>query len=79
MPKAVKDWFVGLGTLNDVPYNYLVPDKRELPQPSIRFFSIDSAWMAYLVDGAFSIGRVVSNKPALDASLRSAISRIPVR
>lgn len=72
-PKAVNDWFLGLGILNDVPYNYLVPDERELPQSSIRFFSIDSAWMSYLLDGAFSIGRVVSNKPAIDNSLRSAI------
>jgi len=73
LPEAVRDWFAGLGTLNDVPYNYLVPDASELPQPSIRFFSIDSAWIAYLLDGAFSIGRVVANKPGLEASLRSAI------
>jgi hypothetical protein len=73
LPPAVKDWFVGLGRLNDVPYNYLLPDERELPQPSIRFFSIDPAWMAYLLDGAFSIGRVVASKPAFDASLRSTI------
>jgi len=73
LPDAVNDWFAGLGMLNDVPYNYLVPDARELPQPSIRFFSVDSSWMAYLLDGAFSIGRVVSNKPAGDVSLRSAI------
>lgn len=73
LPQVVKDWFVGLGILNDVPYNYFVPDERELPQPSIRFFSIDPAWIAYLLDGAFSVGRVVSNKSAADASLRSAI------
>ncbi len=73
LPKAVNHWFVGLGSLNDVPYNYFVPDERELPQPSIRFFSIDPAWIAYLLDGAFSIGRVVTNKPALEASLRAAI------
>ena len=73
LPQAVNDWFIGLGSLNDVPYNYFVPDERELPQPSIRFFSIDPAWIAYLLDGAFSIGRVVTNKPALEASLRAAI------
>jgi hypothetical protein len=73
LPEAVNEWFVGLGMLNDVPYNYLVPDERELPQPSLRFFSIDSAWIACLLDGAFSIGRVVSNKPGVDTPLRSAI------
>jgi len=73
LPQAVKDWFAGLGILNDVPYHYLVPDERELPQPSIRFFTIDPVWMAYLLDGAFSIGRVVTNKPAGDALLRSSI------
>jgi hypothetical protein len=73
LPEAVKAWFAGLGLLNDVPYHYLVPDERELPQPSIRFFTIDPPWMAYLFDGAFSIGRVVSNRPSNDQSLRSAI------
>lgn len=73
LPDAVKEWFVGLGTLNDVPYNYLVPDERELPQSSIRFFSMDSVWMAYLLDGAFSVGRVVASKAAGEASLRSSI------
>lgn len=73
LPPAVNDWFVGLGKLSDVPYNYLVPDERELPQPSIRFFSVDPAWLAYLLDGAFSIGRVVSNRPGVDDSLRPAI------
>ena len=73
LPEPVKAWFAGLGQLNDVPYHYLVPDERELPQPSIRFFSIDRAWMAYLLDGAFSIGRVVTKKPSNDAALRSAI------
>ena len=73
LPDSVKAWFVGLGQLNDVPYHYLVPDERELPQPSIRFFTIDPAWMAYLLDGAFSIGRVVTNKPSNDEPLRSAI------
>ncbi len=73
LPEVVKAWFVGLGQLNDVPYHYLVPDERELPQPSIRFFSIDPAWMAYLLDGAFSIGRVVNRKPSNDESLRAAI------
>ena len=73
LPDAVKEWFVGLGTLNDVPYNYLVPDERELPQPSIRFFSIDSVWLSYLIDGAFSVGRVVAGKAAGEASLRSSI------
>src|ERR1044072_6048277 len=74
LPDAVNDWFAGLGMLNDVPYNSLVPDARELPQPSIRFFSVDSSWMAYLLDGAFSVGRVVDNKPAGDAALRSAVA-----
>ena len=57
-----------------MPYNYLVPDERELPQPSIRFVSIDLAWIAYLLDGAFSIGRVVTNKPSIESSLPVAIS-----
>ncbi|MFN0084266.1 MAG: hypothetical protein ACKVX9_02655, partial [Blastocatellia bacterium] len=43
-----------------VPFNYLVSDERLLPLESIRFFQLDWLWMDCLLDGAFSIGRVMA-------------------
>ncbi|MEL4894631.1 hypothetical protein [Crocosphaera sp. Alani8] len=60
IPDALKLWFQGLGLLQGIPFNYLVPDERLLPPESIRFFCLDSVWVDCLQDGAFSIGRVTS-------------------
>lgn len=54
----IKSWFEKLGLLYNVPFNYLIPDEKILPQESIRFFSLDWFWVESLLDGAFSIGRV---------------------
>jgi hypothetical protein len=52
------DWFRRLARLENVPFNYLVPDEKLLPQESIRFFQLDPIWIDCLIDGAFSIGSV---------------------
>ena len=57
-PPQVLLWFNGLRKLVDIPFNYLVPREQMLPPESIRFFCIDRAWIASLLDGAASIGRV---------------------
>ncbi|MEV6861927.1 hypothetical protein AB0M44_13120 [Streptosporangium subroseum] len=41
-----------------VPYRYLVPDERLLPVETIRFLQLDPQWIAHLLDGATSIGRI---------------------
>jgi hypothetical protein len=61
LPEAVSSWFENLTLLEGVPFHYLVPDDRMLPAESIRFFQIDPIWMECLVDGAFSIGRVLQS------------------
>jgi hypothetical protein len=58
VPAAVATWFERLSLLQGIPFNYLVPDERLLPQESIRFFRTDPHWVECLLDGAFSIGRV---------------------
>ncbi|GHO90555.1 hypothetical protein KSF_006030 [Reticulibacter mediterranei] len=55
---AISAWFTDLSLLRGVPFNYLVPDERILPEEAIRFFRVDHLWMECLLDGAFSIGRV---------------------
>jgi hypothetical protein len=57
-PKFVEKWFKQLKSLEGIPFNYLVPDPAMIPFESIRFFEIDETWLAYLIDGAFSIGRI---------------------
>lgn len=57
LPDNLATWLSRLALLNGVPFNYLVPDERMLPQESIRFFYLDQNWLSALSDGAFSIGR----------------------
>ncbi len=47
----------GLEVLEGVPLSYLIPQGRMLPPESLRFFCLDRTWVAYLQDGAMSIGR----------------------
>ncbi|KAA3637231.1 MAG: hypothetical protein DWQ02_07055 [Bacteroidetes bacterium] len=58
MPENVENWLGKLSLLKGIPFNYLVPDERMLPIESLRFFYLDPAWIASLMDGALSIGRV---------------------
>lgn len=57
------DWFQRLNRLEDVPFNYLVPDERMLPVESIRFFWVDPLWVDCLLKGAFSIGETIELTP----------------
>lgn len=59
VPDVVRDWLERLVRLDGVPFDYLVPDERLLPVESIRFFEVDPDWVACLMDGAFSLGRVL--------------------
>ena len=58
MPQNIENWLGKLSLLKGIPFNYLVPDERMLPIESIRFFYLDPAWIASMMDGALSIGRV---------------------
>ena len=61
IPDTVKNWFKKINYLEGIPFSYLVSDERLLPKESIRFFYLDQLWMECLLDGAFSIGRVISS------------------
>ncbi|GAA0826773.1 hypothetical protein ACFQVD_11445 [Streptosporangium amethystogenes subsp. fukuiense] len=58
MPDDVKVFLDDLARLRGVPYRYLVPDERLLPVETIRFLQLDPRWIAHLLDGATSVGRV---------------------
>lgn len=66
LPQVALQWLESTALLRGVPFNYLVPDERMLPADSMRLFGVDPAWMAALLDGALSVGRVTSAHHAAD-------------
>jgi hypothetical protein len=57
-PAAPLAVLTDLARLRGVPLRYLVPDERLLPAETVRFFQLDADWLAALLDGAYSIGRL---------------------
>lgn len=70
MPATVTNWFEQTSLLAGVPFNYLVPDEQLLPPESLRFFQLDWLWVECLLDGAFSIGRVLKSDHQREANLK---------
>lgn len=62
LPQPLADWLARLALLHGVPFNYLVADEAMLPPESIRFFYLDSNWIAAMTDGAMSIGRNLTSQ-----------------
>ncbi len=54
--RFLKSWFDKKSLLDEIPMNYILPDKGYLPEESIRFFAIDENWIECMLYGAFSIG-----------------------
>jgi hypothetical protein len=79
LPQLVRDWFGELTCLEHVPFDYLVPHADMLPRESIRFFSVDPVWLECLLDGAFSIGRVLASDVERDTTTRPQVVPTPPR
>ncbi|PCJ46305.1 MAG: hypothetical protein COA99_02985 [Moraxellaceae bacterium] len=62
MPEHLRDWLGRIRLLYGLPFDYLIPDERLLPNESIRFFYIDRNWTDRLVDGALSVGKTTSRE-----------------
>jgi hypothetical protein len=56
LPAYVAHALARYALLHDIPFRYLVPDAALLPPESIRFFTIDAAWIAALTEGALNAG-----------------------
>lgn len=55
-PSFVLDRLADMTLLHGVPFEYLVPDARLLPEESIRFFRLDPDWIRALHEGVLSVG-----------------------
>jgi hypothetical protein len=64
MPPYMESFLSHLRLLVGVPFEYLIPDPRMLPDESIRFFYLDRSWTDRLVDGAISVGKVGTREQA---------------
>lgn len=64
MPPYMEMFLAHLRLLIGVPFEYLVPDSRLLPDESIRFFYVDRSWTDRLVDGAVAVGKIGTREQA---------------
>jgi hypothetical protein len=64
LPPYALSFLAHLRLLIGVPFDYLVPDPRMLPDESIRFFHLDRSWTDRLVDGVFAVGKVGTREQA---------------
>ena len=64
MPPYMESFLAHLRLLVGVPFDYLVPDSRLLPNESIRFFYLDRSWTDRLVDGAIAVGKIGTREQA---------------
>jgi len=64
MPPYMEMFLAHLRVLIGVPFDYLVPDARLLPDESIRFFYVDRSWTDRLVDGAIAVGKAGTREQA---------------
>jgi len=64
LPPYLEMLLAHLRLLIGVPFEYLVPDSRLLPDESIRFFYLDRSWTDRLVDGVLAVGKTGTREQA---------------
>ncbi len=75
LPEHLSDWLGRLRLLYGLPFDYLIPDERLLPNESIRFFYIDRNWTDRMVDGALSVGKTTSREFAHHHAVFNTVRR----
>jgi hypothetical protein len=64
LPEYVLFALARIRLLHDLPFRYLVPDARLLPNEAIRFFTLDEAWLNRVIEGALDAASVSSRERA---------------
>ncbi len=75
MPPYMESFLAHLRLLVGVPFDYLVPDARLLPDESIRFFYLDRSWTDRMVDGAMAVGKIGSRDQAYHQARSGPVSQ----
>jgi hypothetical protein len=79
LPSEVERFLAHLRLLENIPFQYLVPDSDLLPPESIRFFYLDRNWTDAAADGALAAGTfTTAERAALTAryaEVRDAVDR----
>jgi hypothetical protein len=60
----MESFLAHLRLLIGVPFDYMVPDSRLLPDESIRFFYLDRSWTDRLADGSIAVGKIGTREQA---------------
>jgi len=76
LPPYMESFLAHLRLLVGVPFEYLIPDDRMLPQESIRFFYLDRSWADRLVDGAAAVGQIGSREEAHYQARASVLAQL---
>ena len=71
LPSEVERFLAHLRLLENIPFQYLVPDSDLLPPESIRFFYLDRNWTDAAVDGALAAGTFTTS---IDETLKLILS-----
>jgi hypothetical protein len=75
MPPYMESFLAHLRLMVGVPFEYLIPDPRMLPDESIRFFYLDRSWIDRLVDGALAVGKIGTREQAHHQAHHEPVSR----
>lgn len=75
LPMYLESFLAHLRLLVGVPFEYLIPDVRLLPDESIRFFYLDRSWADRLVDGAMAVGKIGTREQAHHQAHSAPVSR----
>ena len=75
MPPYMESFLAHLRLLVGVPFEYLIPDPRLLPDESVRFFYLDRSWADRLVDGTVTVGKIGSREQAHHQAHGAAVSQ----
>jgi hypothetical protein len=75
MPPYMESFLSHLRLLVGVPFEYLIPDPRMLPDESIRFFYLDRSWTDRLVDGSIAVGKIGTREQAHHQAHHEPVSR----
>lgn len=75
VPEIVQKKLFEWACLDDIPLNYLIPNKKLLERDTLSLFFIDEIWIRELLSGALSIATTAKNHSLIDEVFNSMITR----